>query len=306
MSIAYNQVSKQFQTGIFRKTVKAVSELTLSIEKGEVFGIIGPNGAGKSTLLKMLMGFMKPSSGSISVMGKSPYHSKTKRLIGYLPENPYYYDHLSAEELMRFSAKTSGMSGDDTERRIDELLEIMSLGHARKRKLRGYSKGMTQRAGICFALVHDPELIILDEPMSGLDPIGRKDVVNLVLDLKKQKKTVLFCSHILNDVERLCDRMAIMNKGRLCKVMPKSDLVGSSKTVSIFCSKIPKEHFDTVSSLGAEIAEYENGHMIHCPQTILVDIFQFLIQNDIVINGIDPSADALEKLFFEAIEEAEA
>ena len=252
------------------------------------------------------MGFIRPTSGSITVMGESPDHSKTKKRIGYLPENPYYYDHLSAEELMMFSASTSGIGRKETARKIDDLLKKLGLEHARKRKLRGYSKGMTQRAGICFALVHDPELVILDEPMSGLDPVGRKDVVNLVLELKNQGKTVLFCSHILNDVERLCDRMAIMNKGRLCKVMPKSDIVGSSKTVSIFCSKILEEHFETVSRLGAEITQIENGNKIHCPQTNLVEIFQFLSQNDIVVDGIDTSADSLEKLFFEVIEEAEA
>jgi ABC-2 type transport system ATP-binding protein len=208
--------------------VGAVRDLTLTIKSGEIFGIIGPNGAGKSTLLKMLMGFIQPSSGEITVLGQLPTNPEIKHHIGYLPENPYYYDHLSAEELMRFSARTSGMRREKMERRIDQLLKSLSLDDARNRKLRGYSKGMTQRAGICFALVHDPELIILDEPMSGLDPIGRKDVVDLVLELKAQGKTVLFCSHILNDVERLCDRMAIMSQGRLLRVMEKTDLIGNA------------------------------------------------------------------------------
>jgi ABC-2 type transport system ATP-binding protein len=211
-----------------------VTDLSLTIEPGEIFGIIGPNGAGKSTLLKMLMGFIRPSSGGITVLGKSPTNPNIKQHIGYLPENPYYYDHLSAEELMRFSARVSGMHRKDIEPRIERLLQTMSLEHARSRKLRNYSKGMTQRAGICFALVHDPKLIILDEPMSGLDPIGRKDVVDLVLDLKNQDKTILFCSHILNDVERLCDRMAIMDQGRLLRIMKKADLTGNDLETLFF------------------------------------------------------------------------
>lgn len=228
LNIIFDHVNKRFRTCFSRKVVEAVTDLTLTIEAGEIFGIIGPNGAGKSTLLKMLMGFIRPCGGAITVLGQSPANPEFKHHIGYLPENPYYYDHLSAEELMRFGARTSGMRREDTEARIDLLLKLMSLEHARHRKLRGYSKGMTQRAGICFALVHDPKLIILDEPMSGLDPIGRKEVVDLVLDLKTQGKTVLFCSHILNDVERLCDRMAIMNKGRLLRVMKNSDLTGNA------------------------------------------------------------------------------
>lgn len=224
MNITFDHVSKQFRNSFSRKNIEAVNDLSLTIETGEIFGIIGPNGAGKSTLLKMLMGFIRPSAGVINVLGHSPTDPEIKRGIGYLPENPYYYDHLSAEELMWFSARASGMRRDEIAPRIDQLLKALSLEHARNRKLRGYSKGMTQRTGICFALMHDPKLIILDEPMSGLDPIGRKEVVDLVLQLKAQGKTILFCSHILNDVERLCDRMAIMNKGRLLRVMNSSEL----------------------------------------------------------------------------------
>jgi ABC-2 type transport system ATP-binding protein len=228
LNILFDHVGKRFRTSFSRKVVEAVMDLSLTIESGEIFGIIGPNGAGKSTLLKMLMGFIRPSEGQITVLGESPTNPEIKHHIGYLPENPYYYDHLSAEELMRFGARTSGMRREEIEPRIDQLLKILSLEHARNRKLRGYSKGMTQRAGICFALVHDPKLIILDEPMSGLDPIGRKEVVDLVLDLKAQGKTILFCSHILNDVERLCDRMAIMNQGKLLRVMKNAELAGNA------------------------------------------------------------------------------
>lgn len=234
MIVQFADVHKIYSRSFSRKKVCAVSDMNLAVNKGEIFGIVGPNGAGKSTLIKMLMGFIRPSRGSIELLGRSPLDPENKKKIGYLPENPYYYDHLTAEELMRFSARTSGMVRKEMNRRIDHLLEVLSIDHARKRKLRSYSKGMTQRAGICFALIHDPELIIFDEPMSGLDPIGRKDVVDLVLDLKAHGKTILFCSHILNDVERLCDRMAIMNQGRLLKIMKKSDLTGNDLETLFF------------------------------------------------------------------------
>lgn len=302
MSISFRRVTKIYHTSFLRKKVEAVIDMSLNIDKGEIFGIIGPNGAGKSTILKMLMGFIRPSEGEISVLGCSPENPETKRQIGYLPENPYYYDHLSAEELMRFSARTSGMKHRETERKIDELLQVMSLQHARKRKLRGYSKGMTQRAGICFALVHDPELIILDEPMSGLDPIGRKDVVDLVLDLKDRGKTVLFCSHILNDVERLCDRMAIMDKGRLRKVMDKKDMIEFSRTMSFVCTGLKKDLHDSLQNQGVSIEKTNIGHLIRCPNSKVNDVIKQLTENRVNISSMDSCAETLESIFFEAIQ----
>ena len=228
MDVLFKDVNKYFVTSFLRKKVHAVVDLTLSVQTGEILGIVGPNGAGKSTLLKMLMGFIRYDTGAITIAGKTPADPKIRTNMGYLPENPYYYDHLSAEDLMMFSAKTAGVPSGLIKPNIDKLLDMLNLTHARKRKLRNYSKGMTQRAGICFALVHSPDLIIFDEPMSGLDPIGRKLVVDLVLDLKKQGKTILFCSHILNDIERICDRIAIMDKGQLKKMLSKDELVGES------------------------------------------------------------------------------
>ena len=207
-----------------RKKVQAVINVNLHVKPGEIFGIIGPNGAGKSTIIKMLMGFIQPSSGTIKINGLSPQNRTVRTQMGYLPENPYYYDHLTVLELMTFSAVTSGMDRKETVTRSQELLAVMGLEAAKDRKLRSYSKGMTQRAGFCFALVHDPDIIILDEPMSGLDPLGRKLIVDLILQLKERGKTILFCSHILNDVERLCDSMAMMHQGRLVKILTKEDI----------------------------------------------------------------------------------
>lgn len=253
VTIQFNNIHKSFTSSFLRKKVRAVIDLNLVIERGEVIGIVGPNGAGKSTLLKMLMGFLRPDRGGITLLGTSPVNPEVRFKTGYLPENPYYYDHLSAEELMRFSARTSGMERQETETNIDRLLMLMGLEQARRRRLRTYSKGMTQRAGICFALVHDPQVLILDEPMSGLDPIGRKQVVDLVLDLKKEGKTILFCSHILNDVERLCDRTAIMADGRLRRIMTRQDLEKYEITdigVAGPSNTLERVFFDTIEAGG--------------------------------------------------------
>lgn len=232
MSIFCDKVSKTFDAGLRKNKVNAVVELSFEVSKGEVFGIVGPNGAGKSTLLKMFMGFIRPSSGTIRLFGKSPQDPNSRNQLGYLPENPCFYEHLSAIELMRFSARVSGCSKRTTEERIDKLLKLLNIEHAKDRRIRGYSKGMVQRTGICFALIHDPDLIILDEPMSGLDPVGRKLLVDLILDLKKQGKTILFCSHILNDVERLCDRVAVMHQGQLKAILSQKDLAAEQAKTS--------------------------------------------------------------------------
>src|SRR3989304_9487859 len=201
--------------GICSKRVKAVEDLSLDIHKGEVFGFLGPNGAGKSTTIKVLINLIYPDNGTCSINGKDVRERETRRHVGYLPENPFFYDYLTAEELLWFGGKASGMSSAAIKERTDQLLTKVNLQAARKRHLRTYSKGMVQRAGLALALVHDPEVVVLDEPMSGLDPIGRKLVGDLILELKSQGKTVFFSSHILADVERLCDRAGIIVGGKL-------------------------------------------------------------------------------------------
>jgi len=227
--IKIDSVIKNFKSDIGRAEVKAVRGISLNVDKGGVFGIIGPNGAGKSTLLKMILGFTAPDSGSIEVNGLSPMVAESRKSMGYLPENPYYYDHLTTDELLQFSGRTAGMDGKIFKIRADRLLGITGLTEARGSRLSSYSKGMTQRAGLCFALIHDPEIVILDEPMSGLDPIGRKMVFDLILELKKNGKTVLFSSHILTDVEKLCDTIIIMAKGTIKGRHTKADIARDTR-----------------------------------------------------------------------------
>jgi len=201
-----------------RARVEALKGISLSVATGEVFGFLGPNGAGKSTTIKCLVGLMRPSSGSAWIKGVSVSQNESRRHIGYLPENPAFYDYLSALEYLQFVGNSFGMPAAALTSRCDEVLRQLDLWEARKRAIRGYSKGMVQRLGIAQALLHDPDLYILDEPMSGLDPIGRALVKDIILDLKRRGKSVFFSTHITSDVESVCDRVGIILDGELQSV----------------------------------------------------------------------------------------
>jgi ABC-2 type transport system ATP-binding protein len=229
--INYFEISKKYNSWPRGNKVLALDNFSLQIEQGEVFGFLGPNGAGKSTALKMLLNFIYPNAGTVSLMGRSVSDRRSRGVIGYLPENPYFYDYLTAEEILWFGGKASGLTKSKILERSEMLLHRMGLLSARKRPIRTYSKGMVQRVGLALALVHDPEVVVLDEPMSGLDPIGRKLVGDLILELKSLGKTVFFSSHILTDVERLCDRAGILVNGRLRLVGSLSDLLSSTGTL---------------------------------------------------------------------------
>ena len=211
--------------------VQALTDLTLEVHKGEVFGFLGPNGAGKSTTIKTLLNLIYPDKGSVSILGKDVKNNETRKYVGYLPEHPYFYDYLTAEEILWFGGKTTGLSSKETANRTTAILNKMNLQTSKRRPLRTYSKGMLQRVGLALALIHNPDVIILDEPMSGLDPIGRKMVGDLILELKTQGKTVFFSSHILTDVERFCDRVGIIVGGKLRLVDKLASLLPASTTL---------------------------------------------------------------------------
>ena len=208
---------KQF-TGKRMTKVDALKGLDLEIAAGEVFGFLGPNGAGKSTTIKLVMGLLRPTSGTARIMGVDVTQTDSRRQVGYLPENPAFYDYLSAEEYVAFVGSQFRMDSALLKRRSEDVLKRLDLWEARKRPMRGYSKGMVQRVGLAQALVHDPEVYILDEPMSGLDPIGRALVKDIILDLKKRGKCVFFSTHITDDVEKVCDRVGVIVKGGLVAV----------------------------------------------------------------------------------------
>jgi ABC-2 type transport system ATP-binding protein len=229
--IRFNGVSKVFKEGFYGRRVQALHDLSLEIGQGEVFGFLGPNGAGKSTAIKILINLIYPDAGEAAVAGKDVGEREVRRMVGFLPENPYFYDYLTAEELLWFGGRASGMDKAGIRARTDLLLDKVSLNNARKRPLRTYSKGMAQRAGLALALIHDPQVVILDEPMSGLDPIGRKMVGDVILELKQAGKTVFFSSHILNDIERFCDRVGIIIGGKLRLVDGVESLLAGAATL---------------------------------------------------------------------------
>lgn len=211
--------------GLTRRRTEALRGISLDVEAGEIFGFLGPNGAGKTTTIKILMGLIFPSGGRATLLGAPAGDRRAKARIGYLPENPYFYDYLSVLELLDMVGRLFGQAGAERKRRAAQLVERVGLTHAARRPLRSYSKGMLQRAGLAQALMGDPDLVVLDEPLSGLDPLGRKEVRDLIFELKAQGKTIFFCTHILADAAALCDRVGIIVKGKLRDVGPLGELL---------------------------------------------------------------------------------
>ena len=221
-------LEKTYRVGFWRKRPKrALHPLHLTVEDGEIFGFLGPNGAGKTTTLKLLMGLVFPSSGSARILGHEWTDPQVKAQIGFLPEQPYFYDHLTAHELLEYYGQLSGVPAKDRKRRVEEVLQRVGLRDIRGVQLRKFSKGMLQRVGIGQAILHDPKLVFFDEPMSGLDPMGRREVRDLMEQLKSEGKTVFFSTHILSDAEALCDRVAIIHRGELRGVGRVADLTST-------------------------------------------------------------------------------
>jgi ABC-2 type transport system ATP-binding protein len=246
------QLEKSYTVGFWRKRrVPGLKPLTLSVEEGEVFGYLGPNGAGKTTTLKLLMGLMFPTGGSARILGREITDPRMKSHVGFLPEQPYFYDYLNASELLEYYAQLSGVPGGERKRKVQETLARVGMSQSGRTQLRRLSKGMLQRVGIAQAILHDPKVIFLDEPMSGLDPLGRREVRDLIQSLKEEGKTVFFSTHILSDAEALCDRVAILHKGELRGVGAMDELTARTESkVEILFHGL--EAITLLSALGAE------------------------------------------------------
>lgn len=280
----------------FGRKTPLLQAVTLHIPSQEIFAIIGPNGAGKSTLIKTILGFTKPSSGSISLSG-SP-------AVGFLPENPYYYSYLTFKELLWFSAKSCGMNKEGFSKQLRIVAATVGMENHIGKKLHTFSKGMTQRAGIAAAIIHDPDLVILDEPMSGLDPLGRKMVFDLINNLKKRKKTILFCSHILNDVEKLCDKVAIMNQGKIQRLLTREELLLARKEIQIIV-RADEPVCHTLKTAGYHFKSSGKYANVYLETSCLSDALQFFSEQGITTKTIRDSEATLEKIFYQTVETKE-
>ncbi len=246
-------LTKVFRDFWRRPKVRAVDQLTLEIHRGEVFGLLGPNGSGKSTTVKLLLGLLFPTSGSLRVLGRPPRDVAVKARLGFLPEESYLYPYLNAAETLEFFGRLSGLSRHERHRRVGALIEMVGLAHVRNRPLREYSKGMARRIGLAQALINDPELLLLDEPTTGLDPLGAREVKDLILELKKKGKTILLCSHLLAHAEDVCDRIGVLYGGKLCVEGSVSELLSRQQLTQVTFPSIAAQEMERVKAAIEEV-----------------------------------------------------
>jgi len=294
-------LTKDYPVGHWRPGKRrSLDNLNLQVEEGEVFGFLGPNGAGKTTTLKLLMGLIFPTAGSARVLGHSIDDIRMHRDIGYLPEQPYFYDYLTARELLDYYARFSGYETKERRERVARFLDRVGLAAAADTQLRKFSKGMLQRAGIAQAIVHDPKVVFLDEPMSGLDPVGRREVRDIIQDLKQQGRTVFFSTHILSDAEMLCDRVAVLVGGKLQGVGAPSDLV----SVEVQGMEILFEARDGVAlpaSITARALPIGQRYHMQVQESELYSVLDLLRCANARILSVVPVRPTLEDYFFRLV-----
>jgi ABC-2 type transport system ATP-binding protein len=291
---------KDYTSGFLRKKVRVLQDVSFSVNRGEIFGFVGPNGAGKTTTFKVILGFVSLTGGRIELMGEPLGDVKVKRQMGYLPENPYFYDYLTGEELLHYMGELHGVNGDRLSRRVDDLLEKVKMTHARKIQLRKYSKGMLQRVGIAQALINDPEFLILDEPMSGLDPIGQREIRELILEQKELGKTILMSSHILSDVEALCERVAIIINGKVVKSGELGKLFENIHSIYEMLLRIDDETvLNYLSDLNVTIEKRGGLIVLKFDEGIKAKVLEVVSESGVDVLTLHPLRKSLEELFVE-------
>ncbi len=303
--VEIDNLSKDYELGFWRKRkVRALDKLSLTVEAGEIFGFLGANGAGKTTTLKLLMRLIFPTEGNARILGADINQVSMHQRIGYLPENPYFYDYLTAREFLEYCAELFGYPAARRKERATDLLKRVNLDEKRwNTQLRKFSKGMLQRVGLAQALINDPEVVFLDEPMSGLDPIGRREVRDLIASLRKTGKTVFMCSHILSDIEVLCDRVAILKKGKLAHLGRLDDLRqqnGKEGSIEIVATATNAERLrgQLVDRERFSITETASGLSVCVPRESDVDeVLGALRKADGKLVSVQPIRQSLEELF---------
>lgn len=288
---------KDFRVGLGVRRKRVLEGISFCVREGEIFGFVGPNGAGKTTTLKVLMGLIRPSDGTARILGHDVRETEFRRHVGFLPENPYFYEFLTGREILGFYARLSGLAGRRIPERVEMLLDWVGLSHAADARLRTYSKGMLQRIGIAQALVHDPSVVFLDEPMSGLDPIGRKEVRDLIVEERARGKTVLFTSHILTDVERLCDRIGIMHQGRMSHYGALSELLAGEADRSELELAGASEELRAELEQGGCVVSEQRGHLLVVVKGPPEPVLRKAIEAGARVVSVTPAKETLEALF---------
>lgn len=309
-AIETEDLTKDFLVGFWRpKPYRALHGLNLHVEAGEVFGFLGPNGAGKSTTLKLLLQLLYPTQGVARILGRPVGDVSVRRRIGFLAENPYYYDYLTAEELLTYFARLFGYRGVDVRSRVNRALDDVGIGKERRLKLRQFSKGMIQRVGLAQAVINDPEVVFLDEPMSGLDPLGRKQVRELIIGLRERGCTVFFSSHILSDAEALCSRVGIVAQGRLVASGQLTDILAFDlKGWELVLSDVSDEMAAALKSRASRVTPISPGRytILLPPDAAPERLLHELASQGASVVSLNPVRETLEDLFVQTIKSAAA
>jgi ABC-2 type transport system ATP-binding protein len=302
VALKVEDLHKSFRLGFIPKTKKILKGISLSVEEGEIFGYLGPNGAGKTTTIKCVLGLVRPEKGNIEIFGLQPLSLQAKEKIGYLPENPYFYDYLTAAEFLDFCSQLFLMGKKERAERVKELLQLVGLENALDLQLRKFSRGMLQRVGLAQALLNSPSLVILDEPLGGLDPLGRKEVRDIIVRLKKEGKTVFLSSHILQDIEMVCDRVAIIVSGEIVSQGALHELVSEKiYFIEVILSGIEESKLKGL----AESFSVKGGRIMLrvLKEENLEKILELVRSQKGKIHSLTPRTETLEDIFVEAVKQ---
>jgi ABC-2 type transport system ATP-binding protein len=302
-AIRIQDLQKTFRLGFIPKARPVLKGITFTVREGEIFGYLGPNGAGKTTTIKCLLGLIRPDAGTVDILGRSSLSPRSREALGFLPENPYFYDYLTAREFLAFTADLFGLPRRDKEERIARLLALVGLERAADLPLRKYSRGMLQRAGLAQALINEPKLVILDEPLGGMDPLGRKEIRDIIVRFKDEGKTVFFTSHILQDIEMICDRVAIIVGGRIVKEGALRDLVSEKVLFTeVTVAGVAAEAF---GALGESLSVQGDRVLLKVFEEAKVDeVLDLVRDRKGRLVSLSPRTETLEDIFVETVTRA--
>jgi ABC-2 type transport system ATP-binding protein len=299
-------LTKVYRVGfLMNRRVTALSGLDLSVEPGQIYGLLGPNGAGKSTTLKILMNLVQPTAGSATLFGRAPDAPDARREVGFLPENPAPYEYLTGVEFVTLAGKLAGLSGHGLDTRVQEVLGQVDLAHAQKLQVRRYSKGMVQRLALAQAIVHRPKLLVLDEPTSGLDPLGRRQMRDLILEQRALGTTVLFCTHIIPDVEALCDRVVVLVGGKRVREGRVQELVGTqASTLELTVEGLDRARLEQLGVKVADVHELEGRLLVRTQDADSQGLLRAVLAAGGRVSRLQPTRFTLEELFVQTVKEA--